>query len=132
MAHFAEINNDGIVQRVIVVANEQCIDPVSGQEDEILGIAFCKKIFGGNWVQTSYNKKVRNKFAGIGDKYDKDLDIFIPPQPFSSWSLNMETFEWEAPIPKPSQDEIENKIKEAKFLKWDEENIRWKWEYDGH
>jgi hypothetical protein len=131
MAHFAEIDNN-IVQRVIVVANEECIDPISGHEDEILGIAFCKKIFGGNWVQTSYNKNFRNKFAGVGDKYDKDLDVFISPQPFSSWILNTESFEWEAPISKPSQKEIEDKIKESKFLQWDEESGSWTWEYDGH
>ena len=71
MAHFAEIDKDGIVLRVLVVDNSQ---EDRGQEflAEDLGL-------GGTWVQTSYNANIRGKFAGIGDKYDKKKDIFIAP-----------------------------------------------------
>jgi len=72
MAHFAEIDKDGIVLRVLVVDNSQ---EDRGQEflAEDLGL-------GGTWIQTSYNANIRGKYAGIGDKYDKKKDIFISPK----------------------------------------------------
>lgn len=68
MAHFAEINN-GIVGRVTVIANPVLLDE-NGQEQESIGAAFCHNLFGGEWVQTSYNANFRNKFAVAGDKWD--------------------------------------------------------------
>ena len=68
MAHFARIEN-GFVQQVIVVNNEIILDE-NGDESEAIGIAFCQKHFGGEWVQTSYNGNIRGKFAGIGDSWD--------------------------------------------------------------
>lgn len=75
MAHFAELDEYGYVKRVIVVANEDTADE-NGKEDEAIGQAFCEQIFGGRWIQTSYNANVRGKFAGIGDYYDDQADIF--------------------------------------------------------
>lgn len=75
MAHFAEIDEYGYVKRVIVVANEDTADE-NGNEDEAIGAAFCNNIFGGRWVQTSYNGNFRGKYAGIGDYYDEQEDIF--------------------------------------------------------
>ena len=71
MAHFAEIDKDGFVVRVLVVDNSQ---ESRGQEflAEDLGL-------GGTWIQTSYNANFRGKYAGIGDKYDKKKDEFIAP-----------------------------------------------------
>lgn len=68
MAHFAEINKKNIVVRVLVVPDDQ---EHRGQEylADDLGL-------GGTWVQTSYNAKIRNKYASPGDKYDKRKDIF--------------------------------------------------------
>ena len=79
MAHFARIE-DGFVREVIVVNNEVLLDE-NGQEQESLGIAFCKSLFGEhtNWIQTSYNSSFRGKYAGSGDKYDPELDQFITP-----------------------------------------------------
>lgn len=74
MAHFAEIQN-GIVARVIVINNEVLTDE-NGNENEQLGIEFCQMLFGGEWVQTSYNANMRGKFAGIGDLYDSETDEF--------------------------------------------------------
>ena len=82
MAHFAKIDENNVVTQVIVVDNKDITDPFTGQEDEILGIAFCKKLLGGNWVQTSYNNNFRKRYAGIGYKFDKALDAFVPPKPF--------------------------------------------------
>lgn len=75
MAHFAELNQDNIVIRVIVVANDKILDE-NGQESEALGIEFCQKR-GGKWVQTSYNANFRGKYACIGDYYDEELDEFV-------------------------------------------------------
>lgn len=76
MAHFAKINSYGYVTQVIVVDNKDIINE-NGVEDESVGAEFCKNLLGGEWVQTSYNANFRNKFAGVGDYYDKERDIFI-------------------------------------------------------
>lgn len=68
MAHFARIE-DGVVREVIVVNNEVLQDEL-GTEQEALGAAFCQDLFGGEWVQTSYNATFRGKYAGSGDKWD--------------------------------------------------------------
>ena len=72
MAHFAEIDENNIVIRVLVVPDEFESD---GQKylAEDLGM-------GGTWIQTSYNAKIRGKYAGIGDVYDKKKDKFIEPK----------------------------------------------------
>lgn len=68
MAHFARVEN-GIVSEVIVVANEVLLDE-NGIEQESIGAAFCADLFGGEWVQTSYNAKFRGKFANPGFTWD--------------------------------------------------------------
>jgi hypothetical protein len=68
MAHFAKIEN-GIVRQVIVVNNEVITDE-NGIENEDIGSQFCSDLFGGQWIQTSYNAKFRGKYAGQGDKWD--------------------------------------------------------------
>lgn len=68
MAHFAQIEN-GIVCQVIVVNNEVLLDD-KGVEQESIGSKFCADLFGGEWVQTSYNAKFRGKYAGTGDLWD--------------------------------------------------------------
>ena len=98
MAHFAEII-DGIVQRVIVVHNNELL--ADGKELEIKGREFCKNLFGGEWIQTSYSGSFRGRFAGVGYEYRSDADVFIAPQPFESWKLNS-LYEWEAPKPYPN------------------------------
>jgi hypothetical protein len=75
MAHFAKIEN-GYVTEVIVINNDVILDE-SGNESEAIGAEFCQNLFGGEWVQTSYNKKFRGKFAGSGDFWDGKN--FIPP-----------------------------------------------------
>ena len=124
MAHFAELNQNNEVLRVIVVANEDTSDQ-NGVEDETIGIAFCKKLFGSNtnWRQTSYNGNFRKRYAGIGYTYNEQLDAFIPPKAYPSWVLNEETAEWEAPIPVPelTQEEIDS----LSFYRWDEDSQSW-------
>jgi hypothetical protein len=115
MAHFAQLNEENLVTQVIVVANQDTADK-DGVENEAIGIEFCTNLLGGRWVQTSYNAKIRKNYAGIGYKYDKDLDAFVPPQPFASWTLNEDTAQWEAPTPYPNDD---------KRYTWDEEATNW-------
>jgi hypothetical protein len=112
MAHYAFLDENNIVTEVIVGKNEG-EDGKTGEEWEAHYGAFrgqvCKK--------TSYNGNIRKNYAGIGFKYDADMDAFIPPQPFPSWLLNIETGQWEAPIAMPD---------DGKFYVWDEETISWK------
>ncbi len=102
MSHFAEINSDSIVQRVIV-AEQDFIN--SGA----VGDSF-------NWVQTSYNGNFRKNYAGSGYTYDKTRDAFIAPQPYASWTLVEATCQWEAPVAYPT---------DGKMYTWDEDTTNW-------
>jgi hypothetical protein len=86
MSHFAEINSEGVVQRVIV-AEQDFIN--SG----LVGDSF-------NWVQTSYNNNFRKQYAGKGYTYDKSKDKFLAPQPYASWSLDSSD-DWQPPTAMP-------------------------------
>lgn len=79
MAHFAKLDENNVVTQVIVVSNDVLID--NGDEREELGVQFCHNLFGGRWVQTSYNASFRGVFAGIGFTYDEVKDEFIAPPP---------------------------------------------------
>lgn len=96
MAHFAELDANNIVLRVIVVSNADTAD-VNGVEQEWIGQAFCVRLFGGNWKQTSYNSNFRKHYAGIGYSYDPVLDAFIPPQPAPECVLDPDTCNWICP-----------------------------------
>jgi hypothetical protein len=74
MAHFAELDENNVVLRVVVVKNE--VITVDGVENEQIGIDFCHDLFGGKWIQTSYNQKFRGIFAGKGSFYNETLDLF--------------------------------------------------------
>lgn len=115
MAHFAELDNNDIVLRVVVVSNADTSTP-DGTEVESIGVAFCQRLFGGNWKQTSYNGNFRKRYAGIGYSYSTDLDAFIPPKPYPSWILNETTVDWEAPVPYPT---------DGKVYFWDEGTLSW-------
>ncbi len=105
MAHFAEINENNIVTRVLVVDNSQ---EHRGQEflAEELGL-------GGRWIQTSYNHNFRKQYAGVGYSYDEVKDEFVTPQPYSSWQLD-ENNDWQPPVPRPNE-----------TAEWDEEFEIW-------
>jgi hypothetical protein len=124
MAHFCKLDENNIVTQVIVVDNKDVTDPFTGQEDEILGIAFCKKLLGGNWVQTSYNSTIRKRYAGVGYSFSKELDAFIPPSPFPSYVLNPETADWESPVG-PAPELTEAEVEAGSRYEWDEENTQW-------
>ena len=115
MAHFAELDENNVVLRVIVVNNNETID-VDGVEKEAIGVAFCEKLLGGTWKQTSYNGNIRKNYAGIGYTYDAQKDAFIPPKPYNSWVLDENTCRWEAPVPYPQ---------DGKRYLWDEATLTW-------
>lgn len=95
MAHFAEIDENNIVLRVVVVANAD-IKNDSGDEVEMLGIKFLRVLFGQEtrWVQTSYSGTFRKNYAGIYYTYDAARDAFIPPEPEGSLGLDETTCQW--------------------------------------
>ena len=119
MAHFAEVNEENIVTRVLVVDNSE---ENNGQVflADTLGL-------GGTWIKTSYNTfggvhsnggtPLRKNYAGIGYTYDSSRDAFIPPKPYASWLLNEDTCLWDAPTPMP--------VQEGKIFKWVEEDLNW-------
>jgi hypothetical protein len=115
MAHFAQLDDSSVVTQVIVVHNNELLE--NGVESEAKGVAFCQSLFGGTWVQTSYNASIRKNYAGIGYNYDSTRDAFIPPQPFDSWLLDEATCNWQAPIPMPI---------DGKLYAWDEATVSWK------
>lgn len=99
MAHFAELDSNNIVLRVVVIGNDMVINE-HGQESESKGIAFCKQLFGNEtiWVQTSYNGRIRKNYAGIGYSYDAQRDAFIAPQPEGDgWILDEDKCIWRNP-----------------------------------
>ena len=119
MAHFAEIDENNIVTRVLVVGDDQ---EDRGQEflADDLGL-------GGTWLKTSYNTQsgvhslggtpFRKNYAGIGYSYDETRDAFIPPKPYTSWVLNEDTCIWDAPVAMP--------VEEGKLFVWDEDTTSW-------
>jgi hypothetical protein len=110
MAHFAEIDENGVVLQVLVVPDAE---ENRGQEflANDLGL-------GGTWVQTSYNARIRKNYAGIGMSYDAGRDAFIAPKPYESWVLNEDTCQYEAPTPRP------NSV-DGEIWTWNEENLEW-------
>jgi hypothetical protein len=108
MAHFAKIDENNIVVDVLVVPNEK----------EQIGEEYLNKIgFEGRWIQTSYNRKIRKNYAGIGYTYNEELDMFLPPKPFPSWILDEKLGQWVSPIEIPT---------DINFVyNWNEENKSW-------
>lgn len=110
MAHFAKVVN-GTVTKVIVAEPDFFNTFIDNSP--------------GKWIQTSYNTfggvhndggtPLRKNFAGIGFTYDSDLDAFIPPKPYDSWTLNETTCLWEAPVAYP----------DSGVHTWDEETSSW-------
>ena len=112
MAHFAELDENNIVVNVVVINN----DSLDSSNEEQSGIDFLTTLYGhSNWKQTSYNHNIRKRYACIGGRYDSDLDIFIAPQPYPSWSLN-ENYDWESPVSKGDKDG---------WWWWNEETQEW-------
>lgn len=115
MAHFAEIGLDNIILKVIAVSNNELLNENHSEAGQ-KGIDFCRKVFGGTWVQTSYNNNFYKNFAVVGGTFDSVRNAFISTKPFPSWTLSEDSCTWEAPVDYPSGDNDYN---------WDEETQSW-------
>lgn len=112
MAHFAQIDENNIVTKVLVIDQETVNTGLFGDPS--------------TFIQTSYNTyggehklggtPLRKNYAGIGYTYDKQRDAFYAPQPFPSWTLNEESCLWEPPTPMPN---------DGKSYNWNEETLSW-------
>lgn len=113
MAHYAKVEN-GVVTQVIV-ADQEFIDSA---------------VLGHGWVQTSYNTRgnvhygqdgqpdggvaLNKNYAGVG--YTWDGIGFAAPQPFPSWTLNSNSYVWEAPVSCPNDGRVHT---------WNENQQQW-------
>ena len=119
MASFAKIGLNNKVIEVVTVHNNELLD-ANGVEQEVNGVNFLTTLTGwAIWKQTSYNNNIRKNYAGIGYTYDEDRDAFIPPKPYSSWTLNEDTCLWDPPTPKPNEAET------GKDYVWNESTLTW-------
>lgn len=119
MAHFAELDESNKVLQVVVVSNKDILDE-NGIEREQIGISFLKNLFGidTRWKQTSYNSSFRVRYAGKNFTYNEELDAFIPPKLYESWTLNIITADWDPPIEIPEL--TSDQISEGYTYIWDE------------
>ena len=119
MSHYAKVVEEKVTE--VIVAEEDFFDNFIDSSP-------------GEWIQTSYNTRggvhhnpetnkpddgtpLRKNFAAIGFTYDSKLDAFYAPKPFSSWTLNETTCQWESPVAYPN---------DGKIYEWDEDNKEWK------
>jgi len=119
MSHYAKVVEGKVTE--VIVAEEDFFDKFIDSSP-------------GEWIQTSYNTRggvhhnpetnkpddgtpLRKNFAAIGFTYDSKLDAFYAPKPFSSWTLNETTCQWESPVAYPD---------DGKIYEWDEDNKEWK------
>ena len=105
MSHFAEIDSNNIVLRILVGDNSM---PNEGHD-------WLVENLGGTWIKTSYNNKIRGVYAGVGYSYNPTEDIFITPQPYPSWTRTGSF--WNAPTPMPN---------DGVMYLWDEDTLAWK------
>jgi len=124
MQHFAELDDENIVLRVIVVDDKDCSDE-NGNISEEIGCAFCNMVTDsvpptnktGRWVITYCNGEgIRKNFAGRGDVYDSVRNAFIAPVPYDNWVLNEELCRWEPPVVRPNDGLVYN---------WNQEENTW-------
>jgi hypothetical protein len=110
MAHFAEILENNIVGRVLVVPDSE---EHRGQEflNDDIGLP-------GRWIQTSYNNKIRKIFAAPGYEYLEDVDAFKLPKPegYPSFIFDEDSWSWIPPVEYPE---------DGKIYAWDEGSTSW-------
>lgn len=107
MAYFAEIDEQNTVIRVLAVPDEEQHRGQSFLADDLK--------LGGIWIETSYNDEFRKQFASPGFSFDPHANVFIRPQPYSSWVLN-DNHDWQPPVPYPT---------EGGQWTWNETNKEW-------
>ena len=129
MGHYAKVINGVVVE--VNVATQEWVD---AQPDKWAWVQTSYNTYGGVYYDPATNQphadqslinkepgRKRKNYAGIGFRYDKERDAFIPPIPYPSWKLNEDTCLWEAPIPYPQDN---------KHYIWNE--IEREWTYTGY
>ena len=127
MAHFAELDNNNKVLRVITFSNKE-VD-ANGGDQSVGAENFVSARHGGTWKQTSYNNNFRKRYAGMNFTYDPADDVFIPPKSFASWVYNSTEFHYEAPVAMPTEEQCNYTYNNEPFkyiwAKWDEDLQKW-------
>jgi hypothetical protein len=124
MGHYAKVINGMVID--VNVATQEWVD---AQPDKWAWLQTSYNMLGGVYYDPATNQphadqslielevgRKRKNYAGIGYRYDKERDAFIPPQPYHSWQLNEDTCLWESPTPYP-QDGL--------YYQWNEEILNW-------
>ena len=128
MAHFAELDSNNIVTRVVVVGNDvtTAAGPLGENDMHVDGETWCVNFFKTpNWKQTSYNNNFRKQYAGKGFTYNSAKDKFISIQPHDSWTLDAND-DWQAPVTYPTITTYgSNDPLDTYLISWDEDNLRW-------
>ena len=120
MAHFAELDTNNVVIRVVVVGNDitTAAGPLGENDMHVDGETWCVNFFkGGNWKQTSYNNNFRKQYCGKGYTFDAAKNKFISIQPYDSWALDGND-DWRAPVTFPTDTT-------DKLISWDEAGQKW-------
>lgn len=102
MKTYAKIDNNGVVENILVVSDNK-------------SSSWLTEKFGGNWIESSEEKTKYE--AVVGNRYDSELNIFIPTQPYESWSFSKTSLLWEPPVPRPE---------DLHLYDWEEESVSWK------
>ena len=142
MAHFAKLGGMGKVIQVVVVDDKDMLN-ADGVEDESVGQQFLERTFdwaAQMWVQTSYNTiknthrlggtPFRGNYAGIGDTWDDENEIFWPKKPYPSWVKDLNTASWKSPIgdiPELTAEQVsQNEAGDHLWdYNWNEDNQSW-------
>lgn len=111
MPNFVKLNNSNIVVESVVLTAESA-------PNEQAGINFLNNLYHtqDNWKETTSNNTKGSNYAGIDYNYDPNTNIFFPPKPYASWTLNLNTYEWIPPTPYPS---------DGNMYRWNEESQSW-------
>jgi hypothetical protein len=125
MAHFAELDINNKVVRVLTACNKDIADNGGEQSEQAANYFGTYTPFSENgvkWIQTSYNHNFRGKFAGIGDTFDYSKNKFIQAKPFESWLLDAND-KWQAPIAYPTIITFGDNVKY--IISWNETEQKW-------
>ena len=112
MAHFAQLDENNIVTRVLVIEQDVVDTGLFGEPSSFVQTSY--NTYGG--VHRLGGTPLRKNYAGIGYTYDKNRDAFIPPKPYNSWVLNEDTCQYDAPVTMPT---------DGKIYTWNENLVNW-------
>jgi hypothetical protein len=128
MAHFAELDDNNVVTRVVVIANDvtTAAGPLGDNDMHVDGETWCVNFFKTpNWKQTSYAGNFRKQYCGAGYSYDAAKDKFLMPQPHTSWALDAND-DWQAPVTYPTITTYgSNDPLDTYAISWNEAGLKW-------